>query len=115
MTENIVVLSTCGSPEEADTLARNLLDSHLAACVNVIPQLRSYYRWKGKIEAASECLLLIKTSRELFEPLRLKLESAHSYELPEVLALPILAGSPTYLAWLTRELEPAPANIEENA
>ena len=104
MTDKIVVLSTCGSAEEAERIARRLLEDRLAACVNVIPQIRSYYRWQGKIEDATEHLLLIKTSREAFEPLRAVLESSHSYELPEVLALPVIAGSANYLAWIEGEI-----------
>jgi periplasmic divalent cation tolerance protein len=67
-------------------------------------QIRSFYRWQGKIEEAGEFLLVIKTSRGLFEEVRAVLERAHSYELPEVLALPVVAGSPHYLAWLDSEL-----------
>ncbi len=104
MTDKIMVLSSCGSAEEAERLARKLLDEHLAACVNVIAGARSFYRWKGMIEDAQEFLLVIKTSREKFEALRVILEAAHSYELPEILALPVVEGSPNYLNWLEREL-----------
>jgi len=104
MTNKIVVLSTCGSQEEAEQLARRLLEARLAACVNVITQIRSFYWWQGKIEESGEWLLVIKTSRDLFEQLRVVLESAHSYELPEVLAIPVLDGSANYLAWMDREL-----------
>jgi periplasmic divalent cation tolerance protein len=109
MTNKIVVFSTCGSREEAELLARRLLEARLAACVNVIMQIRSFYWWQGKIEEAGEFLLVIKTSRDVFDQLRVVLESAHSYELPEVLALPVVAGSPNYLAWLDSELT-APDN-----
>jgi len=108
MTNNIVVLSTCGSAAEAERIARQLVEARLAACVNVIMQIRSFYWWKGKVEDSAEYLLVIKTSRDLFEPLRGLLESAHSYELPEVLALPVVAGSPNYLAWLEGELTGEP-------
>jgi periplasmic divalent cation tolerance protein len=104
MTNKIVVFSTCGSQEEAEQLARRLLEARLAACVNVIMQIRSYYRWQGRIEESGEWLLVIKTSRDMFEQVRTALEAAHSYELPEVLALPVVAGSANYLAWLDREL-----------
>jgi periplasmic divalent cation tolerance protein len=104
MTNKIVVFSTCGSQEEAEQLARRLLEARLAACVNVITQVRSFYWWQGKIEDSGEWLLVIKTSRSLFDQLRTVLEGAHSYELPEVLALPILDGSPNYLEWMDREL-----------
>lgn len=109
MTEKIVVLSTCGSEEEAARIARRLVELRLAACVNLIPRVRSFYRWQGRIEDAAEWLLVIKTSRGLFEALRTVLEAAHSYELPEVLALAVVDGSPNYLAWLTGELEPGGA------
>ena len=105
MTNNIVVLSTCGSADEAERIARQLVEARLAACVNVIMQIRSFYWWKGKIEDSGEWLLVIKTSRGLFERVRLVLEGAHSYELPEVLALPVVEGSPNYLTWLEGELE----------
>ena len=108
MTNNIVVYSSCGSSEEAGRLAHRLLQARLAACVNVITQIRSYYWWKGKIEEAPECLLIVKTSRDKFDQLRLVLEAAHSYELPEVIALPVIDGSPNYLAWLEGELQGEP-------
>ena len=106
MTEKIVVLSTCGSEEEAVRIAGKLIDAHLAACVNLIPKIRSFYRWRGKLEDSAEWMLIIKTSRPCFEPLRTVLEAAHSYELPEVLVLPVLDGSPNYLAWIDAELAP---------
>src|SRR5271157_5199646 len=83
MTDKIVVLSTCATGDEAERLARLLLDERLAACVSVIPAVRSFYHWKGAIESAGECLLLIKTSRKLFADLCETLRKAHSYELPE--------------------------------
>ena len=110
MTEKIVVLSTCGSEEEAERIARHLIDARLAACVNLIPRVRSFYRWQGNVQSAVEWLLIIKSSRECFPPLRTLLETAHSYELPEVLALPVVDGSPNYLAWLDAELKTEPAN-----
>jgi periplasmic divalent cation tolerance protein len=109
MTNSIVVLSTCASGEEAERLARQLLEVRLAACVNVITQIRSYYWWKGKVEESGEWMLVIKTSRDLFEQVRTVLESAHSYELPEVLALPVIAGSPNYLSWLEGQLQSQPS------
>lgn len=104
MTDKIVVLSTCGSAEEAEKIARGLVESRLAACVNVIPGLRSVYRWRGAVESASEWLLLIKSSRDLMEKLRAELEKLHSYKVPEILALPVVAGSVSYLNWLEEEL-----------
>jgi periplasmic divalent cation tolerance protein len=108
MTEKIVVLSTCGSEEEAVRIAKRLVEGRVAACVNLIPRIRSIYRWEGKVEDATEWMLLIKTSRERYDALTTVLEAAHSYELPEVLALPVIAGSANYLAWLDTELKPGP-------
>jgi|SRR5581483_4607132 len=105
MTDKIVVLSTCGSEEEAEKLARSLVEQHLAACVNVLPRIRSYYHWKGAIESADECLLVIKSTRDLMPALRTTLEKEHSYEVPEVIALPVVDGSPNYLSWLDASLE----------
>ncbi len=104
MTEKIVVISTCGSEEEAVRIAKKLVEGHLAACVNLVPRVRSFYRWQGRVEDATEWMLIVKTSRFRFEALRTVLEAAHSYELPEVLALPVVDGSPNYLAWLDKEL-----------
>lgn len=104
MTDKIVILSTCATEEEAERLARLLLDARLAACINVIPRMRSFYRWKGAVESAEECLLLIKSSRPLFEPLKAALGKVHSYEVPEVIALPMVAGAENYLSWMTDNL-----------
>ena len=104
MTDKIVVLSTCGSPEEAERIARALVSKRLAACVNLIPAVRSIYRWKGAVEDAQETLLVTKSSRALFEELRAEIEKLHSYEVAEVIAMPIVDGSEAYLEWLGREL-----------
>ena len=107
MTNKIVIITSCGSAEEAEKLAKQVLEARIAACVNVLMQNRSFYWWKGKIEEASEWILLVKTTRDLFPQVRSLLESAHTYELPEVLAIPVVDGSPNYLAWLDNELAPA--------
>jgi periplasmic divalent cation tolerance protein len=104
MTEKIVVLSTCGSEEEAVRIAKQLVEEHVAACVNLIPRIRSIYRWQGKVEDSTEWMLVIKTSRERFEAVRTLIAAAHSYELPELLALPVADGSSEYLAWIDGEL-----------
>jgi periplasmic divalent cation tolerance protein len=104
MTDKIVVFSTCFTQEEAGRIARKLIEERLAACVNVAPGIRSFYRWKGVIEEAGECLLVIKTSRDLFDRLRLELEKAHTYEVPEVMAVPVVEGAPNYMNWLENEL-----------
>ncbi len=108
MTDKIVVLSTCGSADLADRIARALVEKKLAACVNVIPAIRSIYRWKDAVEVDSEVLLVIKSSRALFDRLRAEIEKLHSYEVPEVVALPIVEGSEAYMHWLDRELAEPP-------
>jgi len=104
MTCKIVVFSTCSSAEEARKLAQALVEQRLAACVNVLGGITSHYRWQGKLEAAEEFLLVIKSSEALFPLLRTALEQAHSYEVPEVLALPVLDGAPNYLRWMDDNL-----------
>jgi periplasmic divalent cation tolerance protein len=104
MTDKIVVLTTCESEEQASRLARRLVEKKLAACVNILPQIRSVYRWKDKIEDAAEFQLVIKSRRDLFDALRAEIAEIHSYEIPEIIAIPIVDGSPGYLAWLDREL-----------
>jgi periplasmic divalent cation tolerance protein len=110
MTDKIVVLCTCASPEDGERLARALLAGRLAACVNVVPGMRSFYHWKGEIEASGECLLLIKSSRDLFPALSAAIEKTHPYEVPEVIAMPVVSGSENYLNWLGANLQ-----AEDNA
>ena len=104
MTDKIVVLSACDSEEQATLVARALVEQRLAACVNIVPGARSIYRWKGQIEDASEWLLVIKSRRDLFDGLRAAIGKIHSYEAPELVALPIVDGSESYLSWMDREL-----------
>jgi periplasmic divalent cation tolerance protein len=104
MTDKIVVLSTCATEAEAAKLARLLVEARVAACVTMVPGARSLYRWQGAIESAAECLLIIKSSRGLFEPLRMALEAAHAYDVPEVLAMPVVEGSAKYMNWLEGQL-----------
>ncbi len=104
MTDKIVVLSACDSEEQATQVARALVEQRLAACVNIVPGARSIYRWKGQIEDASEWLLVIKSRRDLFDGLRAAIAKIHSYEVPELVALPIVDGSESYLSWMDREL-----------
>jgi periplasmic divalent cation tolerance protein len=104
MTDKIVVLSTCATSDDAEMLARVLVTGQLAACVSVVPRVRSFYHWKGKLETADEFLLIIKTSRDLFDALNAELEKLHPFEVPEVLAIPIVAGAENYLNWLGANL-----------
>ena len=105
MTGKIVVLSTAGSAEEAERLARGLIEAHLAACVNIVPGIRSIYRWLGAVQDESEFLLVIKTRRPLLPKVQQTIASLHSYSVPESIALPIVDGATAYLDWLDRETE----------
>ena len=99
-----LILSTAGSPEEGERIARALLDQRLAACVNIVPKLTSVYRWEDRIETASEVLLLIKTSAGLVERAEAALRAAHSYEIPEVLVFSPVSGHADYVDWLIRSV-----------
>ena len=105
MTDKRIVLSTAGSADEARKIAGQLVEHRLAACVNIVPQIESIYRWKGKVESAQEWLLLIKTNAAQFPAVRDAIRELHSYELPECIALNIEDGSPGYLQWLDDSLE----------
>jgi periplasmic divalent cation tolerance protein len=100
MTDKRIVVTTAGSEEEARKIAHALVDRQLAACVNIVPQIESVYRWQGKVESAREWLLLIKTSAEKFSAVRDALCELHSYDLPECIAIAIEDGSPDYLQWI---------------
>jgi periplasmic divalent cation tolerance protein len=104
VTDKIVVLTTCESEQQAQALARGLIEQRLAACVNILPGARSVYRWKDKIEDAAEFVLIIKSRRDIFIKLREAIAHLHSYEIPEVIALPVVDGSDAYLNWLDREV-----------
>ena len=104
--EPIVVLLTAANGEEAVRLADMLIGAHLAACVQILPEMESVYRWEGKIERQPEILLLAKTTRSKFDDLEKEVRALHSYETPEIIALPVVAGSPPYLEWLRASLRP---------
>jgi periplasmic divalent cation tolerance protein len=100
MTDARIVLTTAGSPQEAEKIARALVDRRLAACVNVVPQIQSIYRWKGKIEQETEWLLIIKTRLRAVESVSQTIKELHSYELPECIILEVSDGSAAYLNWI---------------
>ena len=100
MTDKRIVLSTAGSEEEARKIARHLIERKLAACVNIVPQIESIYRWQGRVEEAREWLLLVKTTAERFPAVRDALRELHSYDLPECVAIAIEDGSSGYLQWI---------------
>jgi periplasmic divalent cation tolerance protein len=95
-----IVLVTAGTQSEAEAIATSLVESQLAACVNILP-IQSIYTWKGEINREQEWQLLIKTDLSLFSALEAKIRELHSYEVPEIIALPVLAGSQPYLNWIS--------------
>ncbi len=99
-----IVLSTAANPEEAERIARTLVEERLAACATLVPSVRSIYRWEGKIEDAQETLLLIKTGAEQLTALEARLLALHSYETPEFLVIEPTAGSVAYLEWMQSNL-----------
>jgi len=103
--EPIVVLMTASSAEEATRIAELLLNQKLAACVQILPDMQSIYVWKGEVQREKEVLLLVKTTRANFAELEREVRAIHSYETPEIIALPIAAGSEPYLKWLTSSCE----------
>ncbi len=104
MKEFIVVYVTVSSPDEGKRIARALVEERLAACVNQLPGVHSTYRWQGKIEESGEELLIIKTSPSLFTALEQRVCELHSYAVPEVIAVKIIAGSKPYLQWLDEQV-----------
>jgi periplasmic divalent cation tolerance protein len=99
-TDRIIVFITAGSEEEAHKIAELLVNGKKAACVNIVPKVDSLFRWKGKLDSARESLLLVKTKASLFPEIISLVKEIHSYEVPEIIALPIIAGSEDYLKWL---------------
>ncbi|HSD20037.1 MAG TPA: divalent-cation tolerance protein CutA [Anaeromyxobacter sp.] len=103
MQDALVVLVTAPSPDQAAEIARALVEERLAACGNVVPAIRSIYRWEGKVHEDAEALLVLKTTRGRFEALRDRVLALHPYDVPEVIALPVEAGNAAYLAWIAAE------------
>jgi periplasmic divalent cation tolerance protein len=99
-----IVLSTCGDHETAERIAHRLVEQRLAACVNILPGMRSIYRWQDAVASETEVLMIIKTTASLIEQVQSTLTSLHSYEIPEFLVLPISGGSKSYLGWLEGSL-----------
>jgi periplasmic divalent cation tolerance protein len=99
-----IVLTTAGSQEEARKIARGLVERRLAACVNIVPQIESVYRWLDKIETAEEWLLLIKTQAASFEQVCAAVKELHTYDLPECVMLEVAAGSEEYLKWIAESV-----------
>lgn len=100
MTDKRIVLTTAGSEEEARKIARHLIETRLAACVNLLPRITSIYRWKENVDEAVEYLMIIKTTAAAFAQVRQAIAELHSYELPECISVTIEDGSPNYLQWI---------------
>jgi periplasmic divalent cation tolerance protein len=105
MTEALVVITTTETQQDAERLAHLLVKRELAACVQILPSITSVYRWQGKIEQAAENLLFIKTTREAYPELETAIRESHSYQTPEIIALPVEAGSDGYLNWLKASIK----------
>ena len=104
MTDKRIVLTTAASEEEARKIARHLVERRLAACVNIVPQIASIYRWQDNVEEAREWLLIVKTTAAAFGEVRQAIRGLHSYDVPECLCLTVEDGSPTYLEWITESV-----------
>lgn len=100
MTDVMLILVTAGSEGEAEKIARTLVEEQLAGCVNILSPVRSIYRWEGKVQDDREWLLAIKTQALHFAAVEARVKALHSYQVPEVIALPIVDGSEQYLGWL---------------
>jgi periplasmic divalent cation tolerance protein len=108
VSERLLVLTTVARAEDAERIAEALVEERLAACVNVLPGVRSIYRWKGAVEREEERLLVVKTRADRFAALRDRVLALHPYEVPEVVAVTIEAGSPAYLRWLDESVGEGP-------
>ena len=101
-TEHILVLTTCPGNISAKKIAQDVVTEKLAACVNVLPEVQSFFSWVGKVDTASEHLLIIKTTANKYEALEAYVKKVHPYELPEIIAVPIEAGLTAYLEWINK-------------
>ena len=102
MTDSIVILSTVPDADKATEIAKALVEERLVACVNIIPGLRSIFRWEGKIADDAEVLCIIKTARDRFDQVAARIKALHPYSVPEIIALPIVRGFEPYLEWVRK-------------
>lgn len=100
MPEHILAVTTAGDEERAAALAGKLVERGIVACVNIVPNVRSLYRWKGAVEDDTECVLLMKTRADRYQTLVAALDELHDYDVPELIVLPIERGSAAYLGWV---------------
>jgi len=106
VSEAILVMVTCASGPAAEQIANQLLEERLVACVNIAGRIRSLFHWQGAVARESESLLLMKTTRERFDELSRRIKELHSYEVPEIIAMPVIVGNPDYLDWIEESTEP---------
>ena len=107
MNDSVIVFCTCADESEAQRIANTVIHERLAACVNVLSAVRSIYQWQGRVESAHEIPLMMKTTLQRFPALRDRIVSLHSYDTPEIVAVPIAAASEKYLSWLRESVTPA--------
>ena len=100
MIDKIIVLITATSKEEADHIGTALVNEHIAACVNILPQIRSLFFWEGKLQDENETLIIVKSRLSQLDRIITRVKELHSYTVPEVIAIPLIGGSPEYLHWL---------------
>ena len=112
MTDKVVILVTAASQDESRKIARRLVEAELAACVNILPPIESVYRWQGQIAEEPERLLIIKSAKALFPEIESEILRLHSYRTPEIICLPIVEGSRSYLQWITESVRPV--SVEKN-
>ena len=105
MTEYIQVLTTLENRDDAEKIARTLVEKRIAACVQIMGPLTSFFQWQGKLDSAQEYLCVIKSRNDLFQELEIIIKSMHPYEVPEILATPITKGNKDYLSWLAETLK----------
>ncbi len=108
MTDKIIVLVTGPNPRACKRMARALLEKKLIACASIVPQILSLYHWKGKLVDERECMMILKSSRDIFDALRAEIEKLHEYSIPEIIALPVIDGAPNYLNWVGESLQSPP-------
>ncbi len=107
MTDKVVILVTAANREEGRKIARQLVETQLAACVNILPAIESVYRWQGQTLEEGECLLIIKSAGALFAEIESEIVRLHSYQTPEIICLPIVEGSRKYLQWISESVRPS--------
>lgn len=104
MSDYLVIFVTTPDVSAAEMIARSIVEEKFAACVNIVPGVKSFYQWEGKLEHAQEALLVIKTTKMLFPKIEQCVRAMHSYEVPEIIAVPVIRGSHPYLSWIDKNV-----------